>query len=99
LNFTQQNISEDVSLIKLIMSKSSKLALSALLASSCDAAGMTAHNVAARRASQFEYFGPPTEDFNPAVFNNLASDRSDAIQAGAPFPGKFNINPVSILYV
>ena len=57
-----------------------------LVLSSCEAAGMTAHNVAARRASQFEYFGPKTDEFNPDVFYHLAEDRSDAIQAGSPFP-------------
>jgi hypothetical protein len=49
-------------------------------------AGMTSHNVAARRASQFEYYGPSTADFNPDHFYGLADARSDAIQGGSPFP-------------
>ena len=49
-------------------------------------AGFTSHNVAARRASQFEYFGPETNEFNPSYFYGLAEDRSDAIQGGSPFP-------------
>lgn len=60
--------------------------MSLLLLKSCDAAGMTAHNVAAKRASQYEYFGPKSDEFDPSVFYNLAADRSDAIQAGSPFP-------------
>lgn len=51
-----------------------------------DSAGMTSHNVAARRASQFEYFGPKTSDFDPDSFYGLAETRSDAIQGGSPFP-------------
>mmetsp|Transcript_2491 Transcript_2491/g.3823 ORF Transcript_2491/g.3823 Transcript_2491/m.3823 type:complete len:644 (+) Transcript_2491:52-1983(+) len=49
-------------------------------------AGFTSHNVAARRASQFEYFGPETNEFKPSYFYGLAEDRSDAIQGGSPFP-------------
>ena len=49
-------------------------------------AGMTSHNVASRRASQFEYYGPSTQEFNPDHFYGLAEARSDAIQAGSPFP-------------
>ena len=52
----------------------------------CYGAGMTTHNVAARRASQYEYFGPSSSTFQPAAFEGLAAARADAIQAGAPFP-------------
>lgn len=51
-----------------------------------ECAGMTSHNVAARRASQFEFFGPKSSEFNPDDFYGLADYRSDAIQAGSPFP-------------
>jgi glycosylphosphatidylinositol phospholipase D len=68
------------------MTVSTKLLSSAILVAAAEAAGMTAHNVGARRASQFEYFGPKTDEFNPASFYDLANDRSDAIQAGSPFP-------------
>ena len=49
-------------------------------------AGFTTHNEAARRASQYEYFGPESETFNSTFFNGLAMERADAIQGGAPFP-------------
>jgi hypothetical protein len=49
-------------------------------------AGMTSHNIAALRASQYEYFGPESEIFNPNDFYGLAESRIDAIQAGSPFP-------------
>lgn len=49
-------------------------------------AGMTSHNIAALRASQFEYFGPETTLFQSNNFYGLAKDRYDAIQAGSPFP-------------
>lgn len=49
-------------------------------------AGMTSHNIAALRASQYEYFGPETELFHPSDFYGLATSRNDAIQAGSPFP-------------
>ncbi len=58
------------------------LQLAASLGSAA-AAGMTAHNVVGRRASQFEYFGPGPE-LRP--FYGLAEERSDAIEAGTPFP-------------
>lgn len=64
--------------------KVAALALGAL--THCDAAGFTSHNTAARRTSQFEYFGPASETFNPDSYFGLATDRSDAIQGGAPFP-------------
>jgi len=44
------------------------------------------HNVFAKRTSQFEYFGPDSDTFNSTDFYGLASYRSDAVQAGAPFP-------------
>ncbi len=53
---------------------------------SIQCAGMTSHNIAAKRSSQYEYFGPQTEEFDPQSFYGLAHDRKDAIQAGAPFP-------------
>lgn len=69
------------------MRNSRVLWLSAVLLSpTCEGAGMTAHNIAAKRASQYEYFGPKTDQFNPEAFYNLAFERSDAIQAGSPFP-------------
>jgi hypothetical protein len=43
-------------------------------------AGFTSHNTAARRASQFEYFGPASASFKPASYFGLALDRADAIQ-------------------
>ena len=49
-------------------------------------AGMTSHNVAALRASDFEYYGPDTEEFSSKIFYGLAKDRIDSIQAGSPFP-------------
>lgn len=48
-----------------------------------ESAGFTSHNTAARRASQYELFGP---NFNPDDFAGLAAARPDAIQGGAPFP-------------
>ena len=49
-------------------------------------AGMTSHNIAALRASQYEYFGPESDTFHPNDFYGLAAERNDAIQAGSPFP-------------
>jgi hypothetical protein len=49
-------------------------------------AGMTSHNIAALRASQYEYFGPESDLFKPNDFYGLAESRFDAIQAGSPFP-------------
>jgi hypothetical protein len=49
-------------------------------------AGFTSHNTAARRASQYEYFGPESKTFKPRSYYGLAADRTDAIQGGAPFP-------------
>jgi hypothetical protein len=49
-------------------------------------AGMTSHNVAALRASQYEYFGPESDIFHSEDFYGLADNRNDAIQAGSPFP-------------
>ncbi len=51
-----------------------------------NAAGFTSHNTAARRAAQFEFFGPKTATFDPSNYFGLAMDRPDAIQGGAPFP-------------
>ena len=48
--------------------------------------GFTSHNSAARRTSQFEYFGPASETFRPESYYGLAAERPDAIQGGAPFP-------------
>ena len=48
--------------------------------------GFASHNTAARRTPQYEYFGPKSSTFNPDSYFGLASDRSDAIQGGAPFP-------------
>lgn len=45
-----------------------------------DGAGFTSHNTFARRSSQFEYFGPQSDQYNTAAFYGLARDRSDAIQ-------------------
>ena len=49
-------------------------------------AGFTSHNLAARRASQFEWFGPESPTFDPSHFKGLAMARPDAVQGGAPFP-------------
>ena len=47
----------------------------------CHSAGFTTHNIAASRASQYEYFNS-----SPRAFYGLSKDRFDAIQGGAPFP-------------
>jgi hypothetical protein len=48
--------------------------------------GFTSHNTAARRTSQFEYFGPESDTFRSSSYYGLARDRPDAVQGGAPFP-------------
>ena len=47
----------------------------------CHSAGFTTHNIAASRASQYEYFNS-----SPRAFYGLSQDRFDAVQGGAPFP-------------
>ncbi len=46
-------------------------------------AGMTAHNVISRRATQYERY---SSEAAAAAFSGLALDRHDALQAGSPFP-------------
>lgn len=50
--------------------------------SSVYCAGMTSHNIVAKRAAQFEYFGPASSEFNVSSFYGLSEDRYDAVQAG-----------------
>lgn len=51
--------------------------------SSALGAGFASHNIAARRATEFEYFAPTSD---PKSFYGLATARTDALQAGAPYP-------------
>ena len=45
-----------------------------------DGAGFSSHNSAAKRSSQFEYFGPRTANFNPDSYYGLASYRFDLLR-------------------
>lgn len=46
-------------------------------------AGMTSHNVIARRATEYERFTSPSK---VEAFKGLSRDRIDSLQAGSPFP-------------
>ena len=58
--------------------------LSLYMLTSVNAAGMTSHNVIARRAMEYERY-QGSEDKKRA-FEGLSRDRIDAIQGGAPWP-------------
>jgi hypothetical protein len=69
------------------INKTAMRILTALLASTAlqqaYSAGFTTHNVAARRATEFERF---TDEQVEAAFRGLNKYRVDALQGGAPFP-------------